>query len=99
MQDDALTPFEVFCHSCKVTFALGTKRCVHCGGRLLRRGGGGPAMGLSHPAAPPEATDAPEAVIVEEQASGRLRLPFSPMTLLWLVLIAGTVAQRACGGG
>jgi len=56
-------------------------------------------MGLSHPAAPPEATDAPEAVIVEEQASGRLRLPFSPMTLLWLVLIAGTVAQRACGGG
>ena len=34
------TPYEVLCHHCNVTFPVGTKRCVHCGGRLGRRGGG-----------------------------------------------------------
>ena len=36
------TPFEVYCYDCRVTFAAGTSRCVHCGGRLggrAKRGG------------------------------------------------------------
>ncbi|HEB89086.1 MAG TPA: hypothetical protein ENI85_05905 [Deltaproteobacteria bacterium] len=29
------TPFEVRCPRCDVTFPIGTKRCVHCGGRTV----------------------------------------------------------------
>jgi len=29
------TPFEVYCPSCKVTFPIGTRRCLHCGGRVI----------------------------------------------------------------
>ena len=25
------TPFEVYCPSCDVSFAVGTRRCIHCG--------------------------------------------------------------------
>ena len=28
------TPYEVYCYHCRVTAAVGTSRCVHCGGRL-----------------------------------------------------------------
>lgn len=97
MQQEARTPYEVFCPSCKVTFAVGTKRCVHCGARLTGRSG---ARGFarSHPSEALEPGFEPETVIVEEQTSGRSRLPISPVTLLWIVLIAGSVAQRACQG-
>ncbi|HPG25434.1 MAG: hypothetical protein H6748_20805 [Spirochaetaceae bacterium] len=30
------TPFEVRCPSCRVTFPVETKRCVHCGGPTTR---------------------------------------------------------------
>jgi hypothetical protein len=95
MEQDAGSPFEVLCHDCHVTFALGTKQCLHCGGRLAPRGD-------TRPIARPDLAEllepigAPETVIVEEETRGRWRLPISPVTLLWLVLIAGSVAQRAC---
>ena len=95
MQQEARTPFDVFCHNCKVTFALGTKNCIHCGGRLTPRGAPR-AMGRIVHAEPFEPVGAPEEVIVEETTGGRWRLPVSPVTLLWIVLIAGSVAQRAC---
>ncbi len=31
------TPYEVYCYHCRVTAAMGTSRCVHCGGRLSGR--------------------------------------------------------------
>ncbi len=34
-----ITPFEVRCPRCDVTFPIGTKRCVHCGGRTVRSSG------------------------------------------------------------
>ncbi len=27
-------PYEVYCYQCNVTAPVGTRRCVHCGGRL-----------------------------------------------------------------
>jgi hypothetical protein len=27
-------PYEVYCYQCNVTAPAGTRRCVHCGGRL-----------------------------------------------------------------
>ena len=29
------TPFEVYCAHCKVTFPIGTRQCLHCGGRVI----------------------------------------------------------------
>ncbi len=29
------TPFEVYCANCKVTFPIGTRKCLHCGARVL----------------------------------------------------------------
>ena len=30
----AQTPYEVYCHHCRVTFPSETRNCMHCGGRL-----------------------------------------------------------------
>lgn len=32
--EGARTPYEVYCYDCRVTFPVGQKRCLHCGGRL-----------------------------------------------------------------
>ena len=88
-QDGPRTPFEVFCHNCRVTFAVGTKRCIHCGERLSRTRGGGPTHDL-----PPEVDD-----LVAEPDRPKRSLPFSPMTLLWIVLLLGAGVQRACAPG
>ena len=32
------TDFQVHCPSCDVTFAIGTRNCIHCGGPTLRSG-------------------------------------------------------------
>jgi len=29
------TPYEVYCYECRVTFPIGTQRCVHCGRPIL----------------------------------------------------------------
>jgi hypothetical protein len=106
MQQQTSTPYEIYCHHCRVTFALGTKSCIHCGGRLARRDAG---AGMRTPPAEAfeptpvgeifEPGNDPEAELAEGKTSGRFRLPISPVTLLWLVLIVGSVAQRACNGG
>jgi hypothetical protein len=31
---DPQSPYEVYCYQCNVSAAVGTRRCVHCGGRL-----------------------------------------------------------------
>lgn len=98
MEEHARTPYEVMCHRCQVTFALGTKKCIHCGDKLGRRGARKAIVvdelaEIFQPDAEPE-EHAPEA-----KASGRSRLPISPMTLIWVVVIAGSLAQRACQGG
>ena len=82
------TPFEVYCYGCQSSFAVGTRRCVHCGGRL-----GSERM------LPPAGTrpSIQDREIVEEELPTRGR--FSPLTALWLVLALGAAAYRACTGG
>ncbi len=97
MQQEAGRPFEVFCHDCQVSFALGTRQCIHCGARLAPREDP-PPIGQPDLAELLQPIGAAEAMGVEEKTGGRWRLPISPVTLLWIVLIAGSVAQRACQG-
>ncbi len=82
------TPYEVFCPRCTVTFPVGTRHCIHCGGRVSRERW--QAIGV--PVTFEEGTAPPE----EE----RPRMsPFSPVALVWVLLfVAGTV-YRACTSG
>jgi hypothetical protein len=90
MEASRPAPFEVYCDRCRVTFPVGTRRCVHCGGPT----GGAPrrvAMRFE-PVAEPEVAE-PEV----EAELGRRRM-VSPMTLVWIVLIIAGYAIRACSG-
>ena len=96
-QDGPRTPFEVFCNQCRVTFAAGTKNCVHCGARLSRtrtrrRLGFSPFGSDETPAGAPDPYQ-PEPM--EEEPTKR-SLPVSPMTLLWVIILLGAGLQRAC---
>jgi hypothetical protein len=74
----------VYCHRCNVTFPVGTKRCIHCGGRV-----GGerfrPDLEL-----PPGAGD-----LDLEPGVGR-RSGLSPFTLVWVALLLVGYLYRAC---
>jgi hypothetical protein len=82
------TPYEVHCERCRVTFPLGTRRCIHCGetiGRRRRR-----ARFLIPPGH--------EEILVDEDLPEKTR-GFSPMTFVWVLLLLGGSLYRSCGGG
>jgi len=89
------TPYEVLCPRCNVTFPVGTKRCIHCGGRVGPSGGPIPLLVGRPSEAPAEAFPGAEE---EEEASPR-RSPFSPVAVLWVLLFVGGTIYRACAGG
>lgn len=91
------TPFEVYCYHCHVTFAAGTRRCVHCGARLGGRpgppelfappgAGGAPGPGGAPGAGGDLAEDAPE-LSLGRRLGG---------TSLWVLLALGAVLVRMC---
>jgi hypothetical protein len=95
-REGAQTPFEVYCYRCRVSFALGTRTCVHCGAPIGRnRMGAGPGpVQPGEPAAegvPLELADEGE---LQEVSIGR-RLGG---TSLWILLAIGAALARMCGG-
>ena len=79
-------PHEIYCNSCDVSFPVGAKRCVHCGGRLARqrfRGG----MEMEIPANLDE-------VVVDDELPQRSGI--SPYTLVWVALLLAGYLWRAC---
>ena len=84
------TAFEVYCHRCRVTFPLGTRTCLHCGGRLARE-----RQAPSRFAAPQELD--PEAVLAEGEIPVRRAL--SPFTAIWVLLAIAATLYRACTAG
>ncbi len=106
---ETVSPYEVTCHKCDVTFPVGTKVCMHCGGptstsrlQVLNR----PPRGgdLAVPATEREwVTDEALPVEVFEGAdeapakrSSKLR---SLVTLVWILLAVGFSLARACNEG
>lgn len=86
LREGPQTPFEVYCYHCHVTFAAGTRRCVHCGARLGDRPG---PPGLF---APPEASgDLADADAAELSVGRRLG-----GASLWVLLALGAVVLRMC---
>jgi hypothetical protein len=88
------SPYEVLCHHCNVTFPLGTRHCIHCGGPIGR------GRGLfAAAAAAANAPSTSEPVEIEDEEELSRRSSFSPVSILWLVLIAGGAIFRACAEG
>jgi len=83
------TPYEVYCHHCKTSFAMGTRNCIHCGARLGRQ--------TRIPVALQNPTTHNEVIEEEELATRGSR--FSPTTILWLGLALFGAIYRACSGG
>lgn len=94
MKTEGPAGFEVYCDRCRVSFPVGTRRCIHCGGRT--------SATRSHRGLRPQPADAPE--ILESEAEAEIdpeivrRRFLSPVTLLWIVLIAAGYMYRACAG-
>ena len=105
------SPYEVRCSSCDVSFPVGTRSCMHCGGRT------GSSPWNAGPAPPdllerydareggetefPQVSPEPEPFEGEESAPrggirGRLN---AGVSLIWIVLAVGFSIMRACGEG
>ncbi len=90
------TPYEVYCHHCRVTFAAGTRRCLHCTGRLSQDAPtgtlrDGPSL-LIHPIA--ELLEEPADFAIEDEQPKRSG--FSPLTMVWVALLLAGYLYRAC---
>jgi hypothetical protein len=88
-------PFEVYCNHCNVSFPVGARHCLHCGGRLARERAAGTAMR----GVPPELqlSEAEPIEPFEEETSRRS--PFSPVALIWVLLFVVGTIYRACTEG
>jgi hypothetical protein len=84
-------PYEVRCERCRVTFPVGTRRCVHCGGPT----GAAPARLALR--LEPAAQEPGGAEVEPEFEIGRRRL-VSPLTFVWIALIVAGYLVRACSG-
>jgi len=90
VEASAPAPFEVRCERCRVTFPVGTRRCIHCGGPTSGSAG---KPGLRFEPAPETGED--EVEIDPELARRRF---VSPLTVVWIALIAAGYLVRACSG-
>ena len=83
-------PYEVYCYQCNVTAPAGTRRCLHCGGRLSgARGSQWTAL-----------TDllAEESTETDEGGEGLAASTGSnaPKVVMWIVLVVGGFFYRLC---
>jgi hypothetical protein len=83
-------PHEVRCHQCNVSAPLGTRRCIHCGGRLSGKQGLQRAIltGLL------EAENGEEDEAGEESATSIGSA--APKVALWILLLIGGFLYRFC---
>ena len=88
-RDGPQTPYEVYCYQCQATFALGTRRCVHCGGRLAHAEAQ-IEPGVGSPTSAEGAADESPVVTIARRMSG---------ATLWLVFVLAAILARMCEGG
>lgn len=90
--EGARTPYEVYCFRCRVTFPIGSRHCLHCGGPLFGAGERADASDLAPgPARPiPPATDTDE---------GGLTVRGIASLAGWVVVAAAALLQSLCQRG
>ncbi len=86
-----VSPFEVYCQRCGVTFPINAKRCVHCGGRLSNTQSASPLV--FEPSI--QTSMAPPLELQDEDTPRRTR-GFSPISILWIAVALAVGVQRAC---
>src|SRR5262245_47871699 len=88
--EGALTPYEVYCYQCHVTFPTEARRCVHCGGRLYKRGErvGGPELAPSSGLPIPAGEDAEEGPVMMARRFGGLAI--------WALVALSAVLSHLC---
>jgi len=83
---------ESYCNSCRVSFPVDARRCVHCGGRLARErlwtASADPAGFVTAPV-PAEPFEE-----LEEELPRRAGI--SPFTLVWIALLLAGYLYRSC---
>lgn len=87
-----MIPFEAWCPRCKVTWAPGTRTCVHCGGRVTasRTTVAAPAFAREADAAEPPARS-------EEPTSQPVVRPLRiGIATLWVVVAVAGAIVRHC---
>ena len=92
----ALTPYEVYCYRCRVTFPAEARRCLHCGGPLYGRGeqervepGLPPQLGVGESL--PTGEDAEDAPLVMVRRFGGLAI--------WALVALSAVLSHVCQRG
>ena len=123
--------YEAYCFNCKVTFPIETRRCLHCGARVVPHDQKRAGRSVDHvtkqigeaarrrasasASATREATKrhptleelaaagvpgtAPGAALPNDDVDEILPTRrFSPMTMIWILLVFTGAAVRACGG-
>jgi hypothetical protein len=84
-------PYEVYCYQCNVSAPTGTRRCVHCGGRL---------SGARNPQQRATLKDMFNAEFAEADEDGE-ELATSigsaaPKVAMWILLLVGGFLYRVC---
>ena len=92
--EGALTPYEVYCFQCRVTFPTEARRCLHCGGPLYKRGeraSGGPELAPSPGLPIPAGEDAEEGPAMMARRFGGLAV--------WALVALSAVLSHICQRG
>jgi hypothetical protein len=83
-------PYEIYCNQCNVSAPTGTRRCIHCGGRLSG------AQGAQRPGiADLLKAEFAEAGAEEEELEPSIGSA-APKIVMWIVLLAGGYFFRFC---
>jgi hypothetical protein len=102
--------FEVRCERCNVSFPVGTKTCIHCGGRIDPHNTTETQIHLAGADAPAREARAarpidvmadpfePDTEGAEEPMSVGRTLIRSLGGLIWVIVLIGFTLARSCGG-
>ena len=83
-------PYEIYCYQCNVTAPVGTRRCIHCGGRFSRARD--PQRSVLAALVGSEITDADEAGEEVLTSIGSV----APKIALWILLVVGGFFYQFC---
>ena len=89
--------FQVYCHSCNVTFPVGTRRCIHCGGATTTQETAARLQALRELPFEFEPADGPPMEEEPEQESPRRG--GRGLALMWLLLAVAASIYRTCAQG
>jgi len=90
--EGARTPYEVYCFRCRVTFPVGSRRCLHCGGPLFgpgERTAAGAPIAVPGPALPADADEDDGPIAVARRFGG---------LAVWAIVTIAAVLQSLCRG-